>query len=416
MNIAIIGAGPAGSVLAALLANRGHAVVVFDENNRPEMIAGESLVPGLIPVLRRLGIEERVANIGVLKPGVTFYPGAGKEVAFRFASLPHRYPRYAYNVPRPQFDRILQDRFQQAGVELVETQVSLSSEGEHIRLAPENLALSKTFRGSEPDLVVDASGRRRLIAKHFGIGARVGPRKDVSHFSHFEGFDPEQPSGQVRINRLQNGWAWRIPLRGKMSFGIVLDRQAAVELGKTPEDRLENAVRQDPFLREETRGLRRVSTVQTYGNYQLISDRGFGGNWASVGDAFGFVDPMLSPGMMVAVESAVVLDELLAGGEPLAVALPNYSDYMTAQLEAWMELISYFYDGRIFDLHELGREMQSRHSFLPFGILERFMSSNMAGMASGFTTASPFSRGVLRYMDRFVVGAERVPSPKYAIA
>jgi hypothetical protein len=81
-----------------------------------------------------------------------------------------------------------------------------------------------------------------------------------------------------------------------------------------------------------------------------------------------------------------------------------------------MDLISYFYDGRIFELHELGMEMQARHTNLPFGFLERFMSANMAGMASGFTTASPFSRSVLRWMDRFVVGAERTPSLKYAIA
>jgi hypothetical protein len=88
---------------------------------------------------------------------------------------------------------------------------------------------------------------------------------------------------------------------------------------------------------------------------------------------------------------------------------------MTTQLTAWMDLISYFYDGRIFDLHDAGREMQEKHSHFPFGLLERFMSANMAGMASGFTTASPFSQGLLRYMDRFVIGEERVPSLKYAV-
>jgi hypothetical protein len=99
-------------------------------------------------------------------------------------------------MPRPEFDQILRDRFVEKGVELVAARVSLSSEGEHLRLAPENLALSKTFRGAQPDLVVDASGRRRLSARHLTIGARLGPRKDVSHFTHFHGFDREQPAGQ----------------------------------------------------------------------------------------------------------------------------------------------------------------------------------------------------------------------------
>ena len=415
MNIAIIGAGPAGSVLASLMAKRGHSVVVFDENDRPELLVGESLVPGLIPVLQKLEIEERVAEIGVLKPGVTFYPGCGKEVAFRFSSLPRRYPQYAYNVPRPAFDRILQKRARELGVEWVETRAQVFVKGDHIQLSSGTLELATGFGGAQPDLVVDASGRRRLIARLFGIGAHLGPRKDVSYFAHFEGFEPEQPAGQVRINRLQNGWSWRIPLKGRMSFGIVLNQRDANALGGLSEERIENAIRRDPLLCKETRGFRRVSEVQTYGNYQLISERGVGANWAAIGDAFGFVDPMLSPGMMVAAESAAMLDEMVSQGGTLDSALQKYACQMTAKLESWMDLISYFYDGRIFDLHEMGKEMQARHTLLPFGFVERFMSTNMAGMASGFTTASPISRGVLRYMDKFVVGP-RTSSPRYAIA
>jgi 2-polyprenyl-6-methoxyphenol hydroxylase-like FAD-dependent oxidoreductase len=80
MKIAIIGGGPSGSVSAALFARDGHEVAIFDEGSRPEIISGESLVPGVIPIFRRLGIEDQIAAISLLKPGVTFIPMGGKKI------------------------------------------------------------------------------------------------------------------------------------------------------------------------------------------------------------------------------------------------------------------------------------------------------------------------------------------------
>ena len=411
MKIAVIGGGPSGSVAAALLASKGHDVVIFDEDNRPETIAGESLVPGVIPILRRLGLEDQVSKIGVHKPGVTFCTGERKEFAFSFTSLSKSYPQYAYNVPRPAFDRILQECAMESGAHKVvaKAEFTVLPQGDKLHLNPGTLSLIPFWKGEQPDLFIDATGRRRLCAKLFGIKAEVGPRKDVSHFAHFEGFHPESPSGQVRINRLENGWAWRIPLRGKMSFGIVMDHQSISSLGEDPAERIEAAIRKDPRLRSETSGFRRVSEVGTYANYQLISSRGYGENWVAVGDAFGFVDPMLSPGVMVAMQSASILDKEL-DEQTLGVALPRYSERVSHTLRSWMELIEFFYNGRIFELQESGREYLSRHPRFPLGFVEGFMSRNMAGMASGFTTSSPWSRGVLRHAERFVLGKRTGPS------
>jgi flavin-dependent dehydrogenase len=410
MKIVILGGGPSGSVAGALLAQRGQDVVIFDEDNRPDTIAGESLVPGVIPILRRLGIEDLVSDIGVLKPGVTFCTRGINEFAFSFTSLSGNYPRYAYNVPRPAFDRILQEAAIASGARKIVAKAEVIADGDLLQLNPATLEMISSWKGKQPDLVIDATGRRRLSAKLFGIRAEVGPRRDVAHFAHFEGFDDAVPSGQVRINHLAHGWAWRIPLRGKMSFGIVMDHEAMSRLGEDPAERLEAAIRGDLQLSRETSQIRRVSEVGTYGNYQLISTRGYGANWVAVGDAFGFVDPMLSPGMMIAMQSASMLDEELASRKPRE-ALQRYSRRMSHELRAWMELIEFFYNGRIFELRDCGRECLKRFPFLPLEFVEGFMSRNMAGMASGFTTGSPFSRGVLRHADRFVLGKSAGISP-----
>jgi flavin-dependent dehydrogenase len=198
-----------------------------------------------------------------------------------------------------------------------------------------------------------------------------------------------------------------------MSVGVVMSQKDAAELGTSSAERLEEAIRRDPILSKESKDLKRVSEVRTYGNYQLIANRGSGENWAAVGDAFGFVDPMLSPGMMVAMDSALQLC-LELNRFPIKKALERYSQRVSHELRSWMDLISYFYNGRIFELHDAGKEFQKQYHYLPLGFMESFMSKNMAGMASGFTTSSPFSRGVLKNMDLWVLG-ESTQGKRYAI-
>ena len=414
MKIAVIGSGPSGNVAAALLCQEGHDVAVFDDGKRPGLIVGESLVPGVVPLFRRLGIEDRVAACGVKKPGVTFFPAFGKKYEFSFSSLPRQFPSYAYNVARPAFDQVIEDCATASGVKRIFHQAKIVANGDRLELDSATLAESGLWNGAQPEFVIDASGRRRIVARLLNIRADIGHRRDVAHFAHYEGFDPEVPCGQVRINRLEKGWAWRIPLQGRMSFGIVMDQKSASELGKMPEERLEAVMRNDPQLSAETTCAKRVSEIQTYSNYQLVSSRGVGENWAAIGDAFGFVDPMLSPGMMVALQSAQWLVEHISKA-PTKANLEVYAAKMSENLQAWRNLIDYFYDGRIFDLHDQGRDFQAKLPFLPLGFIETFMSRNMSGMASGFTTSSPWSWGVLKNAERFVLGSVITPS-RYAIA
>ena len=117
--------------------------------------------------------------------------------------------------------------------------------------------------------------------------------------------------GQVRIARGEAGWSWCIPLQERLSIGIVLGQDDAARLGRTPEERLERAIAIDPWLTFIAGQGRRVTDVATYANYQLISERGFGRGWAMVGDSFGFVDPMLSPGVFLALRSSEQLADAL---------------------------------------------------------------------------------------------------------
>ena len=397
-TVGIIGGGPAGLALASLLALKGIEATIFDEGRRPDLIVGESLVPGVVPVLRRLGLEERVAAIGLHKPGVSFTMPGKERVNFNFRNVSRcGLPEYAYNVPRPAFDRLLDERATELGARQVRARVKIESPGlNRLRLSEESLALAPWLGGKQPDLLVDSTGRSRLFARTMDIPATAGPRKDVAHFAHYEDFDENEPRGQVIIGWLAKGWNWRIPLPGWLSVGVVMNREDAASLGDTPEERLENAIGRDPILSAAGAHRRRVTEVATYTNYQLISARGFGPGWAMTGDAFGFVDPMLSPGLWLALHSAELLTEHLDD-------LPGYSRRMRKQLRSWMEMISHYYSGRIFSMYHRGVSYGSRYPSDYCRAIQLHFDTMVACMACGATTSSLYGRSVLKVMSNAAV-------------
>jgi flavin-dependent dehydrogenase len=394
-TVAVIGSGPSGASLASLLKMKGVDVTLFDDGRRPELIVGESLIPGVVPVLRKLKIEERVAAICQYKPGVTFTLSKDEEIAFCFESLAGTgTPTYSYNAPRPAFDRLFDERAEELGVKRVRMRAKIERAGEdRLQLAAETLAQAPWLEGRQPDLLVDSSGRARLFGHALDIPANIGPRKDVSYFAHYEGFPENTPRGQVIIGRLEAGWCWRIPLPGRLSVGVVMNKDDAAKLGANAVERLEAAIERDPILSMAGKMRKRITDVATYTNYQLISTRGFGANWVMSGDAFGFVDPMLSPGVFLALHSAELLTENLDD-------LPAYSREMRKLIHAWMKLISYFYDGRIFAMYQSGMIFERAFPGRVTQALHDFFNRKVACMASGATTASKFGQGMLEIMSR----------------
>ncbi len=394
-TVVIVGGGPSGSTLASLLARRGVSVTIFDDGKRPDLVVGESLIPAIIPVLRKLEIEERVAAIALRKPGVSFVFGEAETIDFTFSAVTKcGLPTYAYNVPRPAFDRILEERATELGARRVPTRAKIERLGDDgLKLADESLALAPWLGGRQPDLLVDATGRARLFARLLDIPSATGPRRDVAYFAHYEGFTPEEPRGQVAIERLESGWSWCIPLRDCMSCGVVLNKDDAAKLGATAEERLEAAIDRDPVLARKGQGRQRISEVATYTNYQLISNRGYGPGWTMSGDAFGFVDPMLSPGLWLALHSAELLADRLGN-------LAGYDREMRRHLQSWMEFIAYYYDGRMFAMYHSGMGWKRKYDIAISHTIHRYVESHIACMASGGTTSSSYSRGFIKFMAR----------------
>jgi flavin-dependent dehydrogenase len=152
-----------------------------------------------------------------------------------------------------------------------------------------------------------------------------------------------------------------------------------------------------------------VTSVATYSNYQLISERVSGPGWVMVGDAFGFVDPMLSPGVFLALRSAELVAESLtpflrrrAIPSPLdlAAAFGPYTAVQRGMLNAWSDLVAYLYDGRMPALLRAGRGFMAGSPSIWKSVAQRHIERHIALQASGVGTTSRYSRGLLRWLGR----------------
>jgi flavin-dependent dehydrogenase len=353
-TVAIIGGGPAGSTLAALLAQEGKSVLLFAAPKRRELVVGESLVPAVVPILARLGVEDEVAKISTCKPGATVTFSATDRYPLPFVDAEGSLPPYSYNTPRAAFDRILLDAAARAGANVIEEVARIERTGpDSIALAEGAREAARPILGDDaPDLVVDATGRARLVARRLHLPAIAGPRRDTALFAHYESAALDRP-GDIHVDRNARGWGWRIPLPGCVSLGVVVDRRHL--RGETREEQLDRMVATDPVLREIA-PTERLTDVARYDNYQLHSARLVGDGWVLVGDAAGFADPIFSTGTYLAMRGAEMLADALVSGS--SEALARYEREWLAELCAWQRIIGLWYDGRLFSLLRLGRFMR----------------------------------------------------------
>lgn len=413
-SVVIVGGGPAGCTLACLLAQRGFKCVLFDDNKRPSLLVGESLVPAVIPLLRKIGVEEDIAKISQLKPGACFRHENGFRVDIRFRAQGQHVPDYAYNIPRPQFDHILMNRARALGVKVVAHRAKLvRGNGEHgpeVLLCAESLAAAKMGK-QQADLLVDASGRHRLLSRLLNLSVTHGKRDDVAYFAHYHNFKPDSDiDGQIVITVLQSGWSWQIPLKDRLSVGVVLDKSVAAQLGGSPEQRLEHCISTSPLLRAAGKDRQRISPVMSYGNYPIISQRAYGNGWVLLGDAMGFTDPMLSPGVFMALKAAEILDKHLAANTGPTNALQRYQCELQDWHSAWSELIEYFYDGRLLALSDHGSLLSTQKPKMSLHNLLQWMTKrSISSMVAGVTTRSSLRRAFFKNTCQSVLKEQVMP-------
>jgi flavin-dependent dehydrogenase len=308
-DVFVLGGGPGGSTIAALLAERGWNVVIAEKERHPRFHIGESLLPLNVPLLQRLGVFEEVKRIGMPKFGAEFNsPEHESPVTFDFSkSWDKTYPN-AYEVRRSEFDEILFRNCGAKGAHTFEeckvTNVEFPAGGDVHIAARTGEGKQQAWRAK---FFVDASGRDTFLANRFGIKRRNRWHNSAAIYGHFTGAQrlPGKAAGNISMFWFDHGWFWFIPLLdGTTSVGAVCWPYYMKSRKSDPTTFFMDTIAMAPKLAERLRDAQLTHGVTATGNFSYCADRMYGERHIMIGDAFAFVDPVFSSGVMLAMNSA----------------------------------------------------------------------------------------------------------------
>jgi FADH2-dependent halogenase len=352
-DVAIIGGGPAGSTAAALLARAGRRVIVFEREKFPRFHIGESLLPFSMKAFTRLGLHEKFLRAGFMKKhgGEILSACSEPGTKFYFKDGYRSQTDHAYQVTRSDFDKLLLDHAAECGAEVHEDtsvdriQFSKDDVELAIRSNPEN------FRGTiQARYVIDASGRASMLGRQFQIKKTYSHLQKLSIFAHYDGvWRAEGIDGTLTVLlRAIDRWFWLIPLTGeRTSIGVVLDSETFRKSKLSAEDFLEQALAEQPIIAKRMINAQRVSQVYVEADFSYRSARLHGDRWLLAGDAAGFIDPIFSSGVFLAVFSgeqcADVLHEVLAHPRKTNRLFAGYEGAVNRAMDIYLRFVDAWY-------------------------------------------------------------------------
>ena len=308
-DVLVVGGGPAGSTIAALLAEKGRDVVVVEKARHPRFHIGESLLPANVALFDRLGLREQVEAIGMAKYGVEFVsPDHEHRQFIEFVEAWDKSMPYAWQVRRSELDEILFRNAAAKGARTFEgeqvREIAFDDEGATVRVERGDGA-RRTWRAR---FVVDASGRDTLLANQLRCKEKNKRHNSSALYGHFTGAErlPGKLEGNITIFWFEHGWFWLIPLAdGTTSIGAVCWPHYLKSRSKPLPEFFRDTIALCPELARRLASARLVDErVYATGNYSYTSARSSGRRYLLIGDAYAFVDPVFSSGVYLAMQSA----------------------------------------------------------------------------------------------------------------
>jgi flavin-dependent dehydrogenase len=343
-DVLVIGGGPAGSTAATLLAQQGFSVTLLERERFPRFQIGESLLPYNNDLFNRLGVTDEIAaGECVHKYGGLFVTADGSASAgFRFDQRLSDPYRRSFQVKRAEFDHLLLRNAAKHGVEVLEqtpvTSIELSD--------PRKVVVNNQF---EARFVVDASGHNSVLGSKVGGRSDVESLKKIAFFAHYKNIPRAEgrDGGSTIIVVLRNAWFWLIPVSPELtSVGLVVDRQHYVDCGLQPQQLLERTIAGAPWIAEKMQHAERVTQIYARKDFSFRMETIAGPNFALIGDAAGFLDPIFSTGVFMAMKSAdfaanAIASRLRTGSMS---GLDAYQRELTRGLDKYLRFIEHFYD------------------------------------------------------------------------
>jgi flavin-dependent dehydrogenase len=356
----VIGGGPAGSATATILARRGYRVAIFERDHFPRFHVGESLIPFCYPVLEKIGMLPKMqASHFTKKYGVQFINEAGKlSEPFRFSQYDPHERSQTWQVLRSEFDKMMIDNAREHGVEVYEGTRVLDCLQDGQRVVG---VRAKMEGADEPTdyfahVVIDASGQSSMLIDRFELRQWDTELKKAAIWTYWKGAHrepgPDEGGTIVIQTEKKKGWFWYIPLHDDVvSVGVVADFEYLFKNRGTKnlETIYMEEVDRCPGVKPRIVDATRCNEYFVQKEYSYKAKRGGGDGWVLVGDAYGFLDPLYSSGVLLALKSADVVGEAVAdaldANDPSEDRLRRWEPEYNKAMNRMRNLVMAFYDG-----------------------------------------------------------------------
>jgi flavin-dependent dehydrogenase len=354
-DVICLGAGPAGSSAAGVIAGEGLKTLLVEREAFPRFHVGESLMPESYWPLQRLGVLDRVREMGFqVKNSVQFVTGSGKESEpFYFRAHDDRDCSQTWQVERGDFDKLLFDRAGELGADCYDQTRLLDVMFDGDRATGVRV---RDRDGKEHEIhsrvVVDGTGQSSVIANKLGL-KEINPRlKKAAIWGYYRNArrDAGENAGATIILHTESKdcWFWFIPQsRGITSVGCVGDHENLLRGRGKPEEVFAEELARCPGLLPRLENAERVGDLKVAKEFSYTTKQHAGEGWVLVGDAFGFIDPVYSSGVYFALETGVrAADAVVEGvrsGDLSAAQLGKWTPEFKAGMGRVRDLVHAFY-------------------------------------------------------------------------
>ncbi|MGZ8939368.1 MAG: NAD(P)/FAD-dependent oxidoreductase [Limisphaerales bacterium] len=315
-DVVIIGCGPGGSSAATFLSRSGKKVLVLEKEVFPRFHIGESLLPSNHSLFREMGVLPKLHAAGFLRKVGAIFELGNKSLANHviFGEGKFNEEPEAFHVERSHFDHVLLKHARDTGADIREgwtvEKFATDPEGVSVHaLSPQSE--QHRFRAS---FLIDASGRGNVTGNQEGLRVIHPRHKKIAIFGHFANVDlpPIDKRLDTIIVRLSNKWFWIIPLSAeKTSVGLVIDQTEFAKSRHTPEQAFHHWVDSSSAVKERMKNAQSVNPIQTTSDFSYYNRRLVGDRLLRVGDAAGFMDPIFSAGVFLAMWSGKLAAETI---------------------------------------------------------------------------------------------------------